>query len=199
MSGNFITILFGLALLVYTIVTVSPKASMAYDRGTYVLKNFHGSKASYGNLVRALNNAQKGQEITIVLRNNYGGYNHIREYLDRAVQRSKATVTIKIERYAGSNAALFFRMGDRAIVPYSAKIMFHQSYTDNWYGKRYPKHLYKWSVRIHSKVGAFSYMTKSERRLWENRKNVYISGNRICRSKFVIKRYGSYCVIRGQK
>jgi len=72
---------------------------------------FHGD--SYGDLVEALDNAQRGDTIYIVLRENNGGYVTDEWRIRDAMHKSKALVVTEVQGWASSAALCILFSGDR--------------------------------------------------------------------------------------
>lgn len=185
-------------LISYAQVVVKGMSAVSVNKGktVYTLTDyFHSSLLPYRGLVNRLNSAKRGETIRIIIKNHRGGLNHTREYITDAIARSKAKIIVEIRGFAHSNAALLYRHGNTAVVPHRVQILYHQSSIN---GKQHSR-FYSWSYREHILVGAFELMTSAERKAWYDRKDVIISGKRVCDSKFVLTNYKSFCIIKGIK
>lgn len=155
--------------------------------GSFKLKQ----SARERDLICSLGYANKGTTIHITITRHSGGYNATAHPVMNAVTTSKANVVITVKGFIASNAALLYRYGNTAIVYKNSRILYHQ-HNGGWVTT-------SWSRTRHNIVHAFEFMTKNQRKGWENKRDIIVSGATVCRSRFVISDHGNYCVIRGIK
>lgn len=168
-----------------------------YDNGEWVMRHeFEMGVKQYTPLVKALRYAKRGQVIRIAIVHNRGGYVHTLKYVTDAMQRSRATIRLRLVGYGYSAGAIILTYGHSVWIPKHSRILYHQISGDDGYRDR---STYRSSVAWHREARAFRFMTRSQQRAWHNGRDVIVKGYQMCKmaGAKLVKNQG--CYIRGIK
>lgn len=221
------------AAIIVLMMVFAPKAhanlivELKGDRADYVL--FHkvqGDPTEYMDLIRALNNAEKGTNIYIVLRDNQGGYVSIMDMISNAMHRSKATIHTRVEGYAASAAAHILMQADHVRLDHDAQILWHTG-SVTFAGMRItltPSTSFPFNFYYRKAVNGESYLHKPvyitirgitmyhpmhrpyvPKEYWDQflqGKDQWIKGKKVCETRLGMREQlntKTYCMVRGIK
>lgn len=149
-----------------------------------------GGKGQYAPLVKALDDSERGDQITIILRENNGGYVYNEYYIRDAILRSKARVTTIVDGWASSAAISVLFSGDYVRINKHEHVgVAHLS------SPRTPQSV---AYDIHHSRFYKRFMTQKE---WDRMvagEDVVLEGKTVCKtaSEHVVQEDRNFCIVQ---
>ena len=161
--------------------------------------------------IDALKHAKKGDIITLVVDENWGGADNILFAVINTIKESKAEVIITLNRFGFSCGSFILAFGDYTYLPNNALLGFH---TGSYLGEDGNRHKISIDDLSRSSLAGYivylllmrhyeGYLTPAERRRTDKGEDVFVTGREICdnvgRNAPILFHLKDGCVLTGKR